>query len=105
MGPCRQVTCRHIYVNDSWRSRVYRKQHGHGSDRDHVIEPYARAHDGVTQPASVGLGLSVARKLAQMMDGDLELTRQDGWTVFTLTLPPHAKVAAPQRVRQPVAAS
>ncbi len=68
-------------------------------------EPYARENNAMTQPASVGLGLSVARKLAQMMDGDLELTRQDGWTVFTLTLPPHAKVAAPQRVRQPVAAS
>lgn len=54
---------------------------------DHVFEPYARAHDGRTQPAAVGLGLSVARKLAQLMNGNLTLTRDDGWTVFTVTLP------------------
>ena len=57
--------------------------------RDHVFEPYARAHRGNTQPASVGLGLSVARKLAQLMGGNLELSREDGWTVFTLTLLPY----------------
>lgn len=55
--------------------------------RDHVFEPYARAHDGRAQPASVGLGLSVARKLAQLMSGDVILARDDGWTVFTVTLP------------------
>jgi len=55
--------------------------------RDHVFEPYARAKNGTSQPASVGLGLSVARQLAQMMDGDLQLSEQDGWTVFSLALP------------------
>ena len=69
--------------------------------RQHVFEPYARAHDGTTQPASVGLGLSVARKLAQMMDGDLELNREDGWTVFTLTLPSY--VVQTDLVQQPAA--
>ncbi len=55
--------------------------------REHVFEPYARAKNSATQPASVGLGLSVARQLAQLMDGDLELGEEEGWTVFTLTLP------------------
>ncbi|MDJ0925677.1 MAG: GAF domain-containing sensor histidine kinase [Acidimicrobiia bacterium] len=66
--------------------------------RDHVFEPYARAHDVRSQPASVGLGLSVARKLAQLMKGDIELTHDGGWTIFTLTLPignqPFAAVAS-----------
>ncbi|MCP4307873.1 MAG: hypothetical protein GY926_16595 [bacterium] len=66
--------------------------------RQHVFEPYARAHDGTSKPASVGLGLSVARKLAQMMDGDLELNREDGWTVFTLTLRPYVVEPAQQAV-------
>ena len=55
--------------------------------RRHVFEPYARAKNGSTQPASVGLGLSVARQLAEMMDGELRLLEEDGWTVFKLTLP------------------
>lgn len=72
--------------------------------RDHVFEPYARAHSGISQPASVGLGLSVARKLAQMMDGDLQLSREDGWTVFTLTLPAYQEIEPKVRVKQPVGA-
>lgn len=63
--------------------------------RDHVFEPYARAHDGRSQPASVGLGLSVARKLSQLMKGDLVLTRDEGWTVFTVTLPRPASAGPP----------
>jgi len=55
--------------------------------RDHVFEPYARAKNSATQPASVGLGLSVARQLAQLMKGDLGLGEDGEWTVFTLTLP------------------
>jgi signal transduction histidine kinase len=54
---------------------------------DQIFEPYARGHDGRTQPASIGLGLSVARKLAQLMNGALTLKCEAGWTVFTVTLP------------------
>lgn len=35
------------------------------------FEPYARAHHAGTQPASVGLGLSVPREPARLMDGDI----------------------------------
>jgi signal transduction histidine kinase len=59
--------------------------------RRHVFEPYARASNASTQPASVGLGLSVARRLAEMMDGELRLLEDDGWTVFELTLPVSAE--------------
>jgi signal transduction histidine kinase len=55
--------------------------------RDHVFEPYGRAGSSSAQPASVGLGLSVARRLATLMDGQLELSAEEGWTVFTLLLP------------------
>ena len=79
------------------------------SMREHVFEPYARAHSGSTQPASVGLGLAVARKLAQLMEGDLELSRQDGWTVFTLSVPVAAKTeeaeTVPRQARQPITAA
>ena len=62
--------------------------------RDQVFEPYARAKNSATQPASVGLGLSVARQLAQLMNGELELGEEGEWTVFTLTLPLRSGVRA-----------
>lgn len=36
-----------------------------------IFEPYQRAHDAPTQPASIGLGLTVSRQLARLMGGDL----------------------------------
>lgn len=60
---------------------------------DRVFEPYGRAASGSTQVASVGLGLSVARRLATMMEGRLELSVEDGWTVFALCLPEAAMPA------------
>jgi signal transduction histidine kinase len=53
---------------------------------EQVFEPYARAHDTAEQPNSVGLGLTVSRKLAQLMGGDLEYRYEDR-SVFDLTLP------------------
>lgn len=54
---------------------------------DDVFEPYVRAHDRVGTPASLGLGLSIARRLARAMDGDLTYRREDNRTVFRLELP------------------
>ncbi len=51
-----------------------------------IFEPYYRAHDSPSQPASVGLGLTVARRLARLMGGDLAY-RAEGGNVFELTLP------------------
>ncbi len=53
---------------------------------DSVFEPYARAHDTAEHPNSVGLGLSVSRKLARLMGGDLRYRHEDG-SVFDLSLP------------------
>jgi signal transduction histidine kinase len=63
-----------------------------------IFEPYTRAERGSREPDSVGLGLSVARKLAELMDGTLELSRDSGWTVFSLGLP-----ASRVDLREPVA--
>jgi len=52
-----------------------------------IFEPYARAHHVGTQPASVGLGLSVARDLARLMDGDIVYRRAESWAEFVVTLP------------------
>ena len=54
--------------------------------RDTIFEPYGTAHEPSTQPASVGLGLAVARSLARLMGGDLVHQRRTGWTVFELRL-------------------
>jgi len=63
---------------------------GLGVDEDlvqSIFEPYARAHHEVSQPASVGLGLAVARDLARLMDGDIAYRRVASWTEFVLSLP------------------
>ncbi len=56
------------------------------ADADTIFEPYKSAHQPGTQPASVGLGLAVSRRLAQLMGGDLSYRRRDGCTVFELVL-------------------
>ena len=60
--------------------------------REAVFEPYKRAHHAAGLPGSVGLGLSIARQLAQLMGGDLTYDYQTGWSVFTLQLPLHIEV-------------
>ncbi|MGA8039508.1 MAG: HAMP domain-containing sensor histidine kinase [Acidimicrobiia bacterium] len=54
---------------------------------DAIFEPYYRYHAEATQPGSVGLGLTVSRGLAQIMEGDLSYRHQDGESVFVLRLP------------------
>lgn len=43
-----------------------------------IFEPYARAHDTGTRPASVGPGVSVARELARLISGDIAYRRTGG---------------------------
>lgn len=52
-----------------------------------IFQPFERAHVVGTQPASVGLGLSVSRDLARRMGGDVTYTRIGDRSVFTLALP------------------
>ena len=52
-----------------------------------IFEPYYRYHDEPTQPGAVGLGLTVSRDLAQLMNGSLTYRHDEGRSTFTLRLP------------------
>ena len=52
-----------------------------------IFEPYERAHNAAGQPMSVGLGLTVSRKLADLMGGSLDYSYEHGWSTFCLELP------------------
>jgi PAS domain S-box-containing protein len=56
-------------------------------EAERIFEPYMRSAKGAALPASMGLGLAVARKLSLLMGGDLTYSRQGAWTVFCLRLP------------------
>jgi signal transduction histidine kinase len=58
------------------------------SERERLFSGDLRSGQPVTQPAAVGLGLTVARHLARQMDGDVTYRRTgDGHNVFELRLP------------------
>lgn len=61
-------------------------------DGQRIFDPYYRAHSSGSQPAALGIGLSVARQLARLMKGDLSYRREDGWTIFELQLPVYTDV-------------
>ena len=67
--------------------------------RHRVFEPYQHGitHNG--NPASIGLGLTVARTLVRLMDGDLTYAYANGESVFRMTVP----AAAPEYRREEVA--
>lgn len=52
-----------------------------------LFQPYHGTEAGGLEPGSTGLGLWIARNLAQRMGGDLVYRRRDGLTLFELTLP------------------
>ncbi len=54
---------------------------------EELFEPYRHTAQVEGRPPSIGLGLTVGRKLAQLMGGDLVFVPRDGWTVFRLQLP------------------
>jgi signal transduction histidine kinase len=64
-----------------------------------VFQPYYRLSDAKTMPASVGLGLTVARDLAELMGGSLTYKRVDVSTVFRLEL---EQVETPDDVARPI---
>jgi signal transduction histidine kinase len=64
------------------------RDNGPGISADHanqIFEPYVTAHFGVQ--GSVGLGLAVARQLAELMGGSLTFERSQEESVFRLRLP------------------
>lgn len=59
---------------------------------DHIFEPYGTAHTGVSE--SVGLGLSVSRQLAELMNGSLSYYRDNSESIFRLELPADTSTAS-----------
>ncbi len=71
------------------RSRVWLEVRDNGSGvpddkAAHIFKPYASAHAGVA--GSVGLGLTVAKQLAELMGGTLTYRRDGTESVFRLEL-------------------
>lgn len=54
---------------------------------ERIFEPYYRAHSRGTVTGSIGLGLSVSKRLAEAMNGSLSYRFEDGLSVFELALP------------------
>jgi len=63
------------------------------SDQEKVFEDFQQADNSPTrQYSGAGLGLSICRRLADMMDGRITLQSQVGkGSTFTLMLPRHAQ--------------
>lgn len=55
-------------------------------DRELIFEPFQRAPNSEGSTESIGLGLSVSRKLADVMGGTLEYKFEDGHSIFELAL-------------------
>jgi PAS domain S-box-containing protein len=77
---------------------VYVRVHDDGPgiperQRDQIFEPYESVHRVIGTPASVGLGLTISRKLARLLGGELRYD-VDGGSVFELTLPGAADALA-----------
>lgn len=56
------------------------------SQRERMFEAYERVHDRAGTPDSVGLGLTVCRRLSLLMGGDVDYTHDGTWSTFSLTL-------------------
>lgn len=57
-------------------------------EREHMFDADLRSGSNPTRPAAVGLSLTVSRRLARQMDGDITYRRTgDGHNVFELRLP------------------
>lgn len=88
------VAAHHHHVS-SLCARLVRLLQSAGNDRQKVGIPRSAAGCGQGQRVgngshstdSVGLGLSVSRRLARLMGGDLTYDYVDGWSEFRLSLP------------------
>ncbi len=57
------------------------------ADAARIFEAYEQAGAVPGRPGSIGLGLTVSRKLCRLMGGDLAYLRQGRTNVFRITLP------------------
>lgn len=56
-------------------------------ERERMFHAYERVHHHPGKPDSVGLGLTVCRRLSRLMEGDVTYAHDGTWSVFSLTLP------------------
>jgi signal transduction histidine kinase len=56
-------------------------------ERERIFEPYTTLSDSRPVTGSIGLGLTVSKQLAVLMDGDLRYEPGAGQNAFTLTIP------------------
>jgi two-component system aerobic respiration control sensor histidine kinase ArcB len=56
-------------------------------EQERIFLPYRRAHETVGVTPSMGFGLAVSRRLAQLMGGDVTYRRENDENLFELTLP------------------
>ncbi|MDP3984854.1 MAG: EAL domain-containing protein [Acidimicrobiia bacterium] len=63
--------------------------------RPRIFEPYQHGVGYEGNPASIGLGLTVAQSLVRLMDGDLAYSYLNGESVFQVTLPAALSQAPP----------
>ena len=69
---------------------VHVRDDGDGVEADlweEIFDPYVSLGIARGRPGSLGLGLTVSRRLARRMGGDLTSRRHAGWSVFELSLP------------------
>ena len=57
------------------------------TEHEAIFEEWQGSDIGSQHPQSIGLGLTISRRLARAMDGDLTYSYVDGESRFTLTLP------------------
>ena len=74
--------------------------------QEQMFEPFERTHDSPAPLGSIGLGLTVSRQLAQLMEGDLTYRYQDSESIFALSLPaaPSSSHLTPQTESQTIPA-
>lgn len=85
------------------------KDNGDGlstEDQQRMFQPFERGDHDFAPLGSVGLGLTVSRHLAQLMEGDLTYRYEQGESIFTLSLPtaPATNHLTPQSVSQSIPA-
>ncbi len=77
-------------TGDQTTTRIAVTDNGPGippGQQERIFEAYQRAHHTPGLTASMGLGLTISRQLAHLMDGNLTYQHQTRQTTFELTLP------------------
>jgi signal transduction histidine kinase len=80
----------HVTISASRRNgsaKVTVADTGPGIDSGSAIQVFDRFYTGDSQNGGAGLGLAIAKELAQRMHGEIRLNARPGRTAFTLELP------------------